>query len=303
MLVLVGSRTLGLATKSEGNVDIESIEIARDLIGTAHAQAPPRTHVVHDRPPGLALVLALAAMLDGRVERGLSCGAADRDACRSGLFASVYVAQYLAAVAVFVMVLVMALRLSRAWDISLIALALSLIALRPADAAGLIRPMIWYQFLLALYLFLALIAHQNRSSGIALAAGTTIGLSMLFEPLAALLVPAAFLVCFLPSHEMREQPLYPALRAVAVLAGVALSVGLAATVLGHSYDVNGALRHVARQLAERSAFNGMDPTTWIAALILPTPLIGDWLQPVFGDAGSRVGAARAGSIRDRPERR
>ena len=103
-------------------------------------------------------------MLDARVEHGLSCSLVDRAACRAGLFASVLGAQYAAAVIVFLVVSVLAWRLSRTWSITLITLALSLIALRPADAAGMIRPMIWYQLLLALYLLLALLAHQKRSA-------------------------------------------------------------------------------------------------------------------------------------------
>ena len=130
----------------------------------------------------------------------------------------------------------------------------------------------------------------------ALAAGAALGLSALFEPLTALLIPLAALMCFLPSGGRREPVLRSTARVVSVLAGGVLSLALVAAAIGQAYDFNGAVRHVARHLAERTAFNGMDVATWAAALAVPIPLLGDWLQPLFGDAGQRVGAARAGSI-------
>ena len=293
--VIVGVRTFGLASKPEGTIDIESVEIARDLLSNARTEIPQPRTTAHDRPPGLAMILTLAALVDGRVERGLSCTLADRAGCRPDLFASVIVAQYFAAVAIFVMMLLMAWRLSRAWDITLIALVLTFIAVRPADTAGLVRPMIWYQLLLALYLLLALVAHQKRSGALAFAAGAALGLSALFEPLTAFVIPVAALLCFLPSSGGREAS-RPALQATAILTGVALSIGLLAIAISHSYDLNGAVRHVGRHLAERAAFNGMDLGTWVAALIVPIPLVGDWLQALFADAAQKVGGARAGSI-------
>jgi hypothetical protein len=296
ILILVGARTFGAAGKLDGNIDVESVQVARDLLQGVRSPTSMVGTTAHDRPPGLAVVLTLFAMLDARVEHGLSCSLGDRAACRAGLFTSVLGAQYAAAVIVFLVVLVLAWRLSRTWSITLITSALSLIALRPADAAGMIRPMIWYQLLLALYLLLALLAHQKRSAVFALAAGVALGLSALFEPLTALLIPFAAPLCFLPSDGGSEPMSRAALRGVSVMAGAVLSIALVAAAIGQAYDINGAVRHVARHLAERTAFNGMDMVTWAAALTVPIPLVGDWLQPLFGDAGQGVGAARAGSI-------
>jgi hypothetical protein len=294
--LIVGVRTFGLASKPEGTIDIESVQVARDLLSNIRTEIPLPGTTAHDRPPGLAMILTLAALVDGRVELGLSCTLADRAGCRPDLFSSVIVAQYFAAVAIFVMMLVMAWRLSRAWDITLIALVLTFIAVRPADTAGLVRPMIWYQFLLALYLLLALFAHQKRSGAFAFAAGAALGLSALFEPLTAFVIPIAALLCFLPSSSRREQVSRPALQATAILTGAATSIGLLAIAISLSYDLNGIVRHVSRHLAERAAFNGMDLGTWVAALIVPIPLVGDWLQALFSDAAQKVGGARAGSI-------
>jgi hypothetical protein len=244
----------------------------------------------------LALILVLTAMVDSRVELGLSCTLADRAACRPDLFVSVIVAQYFAAVAIFVMMLLAAWRLSRAWDISLITLVLTFIAVRPADTAGLVRPMIWYHFLLALYLLLALAAHQKRSGAFAFAAGVALGSSALFEPLTAFAIPIAALLCFLPLSSGRARTSRSAVNAMVFLTGAATSIGLLAIAISLSYDLNGIVRHVGRHLAERAALNAMDLATWVAALIVPIPLLGDWLQGLFADAAQKVGGARAGSI-------
>jgi hypothetical protein len=123
-----------------------------------------------------------------------------------------------------------------------------------------------------------------------------LSLSTLFEPLTTFVIPIAALLCFLSSNGGREQALRPTIRCVALLAGAGLGFGLLMLAASLSYDVNAAARHVGRHLAERAAFTGMDVRTWVTALIVPIPLVGDWLQPLFSDAAQGVGTTRTGSI-------
>ena len=80
--LIVGVRTFGLASKPDGTIDIESVEVAHDLLSNIRTEIPLPGATAHDRPPGLAMILTLAALVDGRVEDSL---APSQTAPRAGL--------------------------------------------------------------------------------------------------------------------------------------------------------------------------------------------------------------------------
>ncbi|NJO34587.1 MAG: hypothetical protein HC869_17100 [Rhodospirillales bacterium] len=63
-----------------------------------------------------------------------------------------------------------------------------------------------------------------------------------------------------------------------------------------SYDTDAALGHFARNIAERVAFNAMDIVTWMQSLVVPIPLIGDWLQGLSEPLAVKFGVPRPGAI-------
>ncbi len=289
--------TVRAATVARGNstIDIESMQVASDLHRNLTSDhAVPRAGP-HYRMPGFALMLAVVATVDPNVQQGLACNTADRTHCRAALFASILVLQIVAAVASFAMLLLIARRLSGSWEVALITATLTFIATRPGDLAGLVRPMIWYHFLLTLSLFLAVMA-QRRSVIFSFGSGLALGTSALFEPATVLLIPVAAGLFLLgePGKTIR----------IPIQVGCAVSftcgaiIGLAGffAAVNLSYDIDASIGHAILHLAERAAFNTMDATTWAQSLVVPIPLIGDWFQGFSGSLATKFGVPRPGSI-------
>ncbi|NJO34586.1 MAG: hypothetical protein HC869_17095 [Rhodospirillales bacterium] len=197
--------------RGASTIDIESIQVASDLHRNLTSESSvPRT-AQHHRTPGHPLLLAVVAIVDPNVRQGLACSLADRRHCRSDLFATILALQVMAAVASCAMLLIIAWRLSGSWEVALIAVALTFIATRPGDLAGLVRPMIWYHFLLTLYVFLAVLA--RRSVALSLGAGTALGTSVLFEPVTVVLIPVTAMLFLLAGRGRSNGPSRQGLRA------------------------------------------------------------------------------------------
>lgn len=282
-------------TRGNGTIDIESVQMANDFYRNLTSETAVPRAAPHERMPGQALLLAVAAVIDPKIRQGLACSLPDRTHCRPELFAAVLMLQVFAAFTAFAMLLFIAWRLSGSWEVALIAVALSFIATRAGDFAGLIRPIAWYHFLLTLYVFLAVLA-QQRSPLCALGAGLALGASVLFEPATVVLIPvtAALFLRLAPGRSKRCP--VQALCAAGFLCGALLGLAGFATAVGLSYDMNAALRHFARHTAERVAFNAMDAGTWAQSLVASIPLIGDWFQGLSGSVAIKFGIPRPGSI-------
>ena len=291
--LLLGVRTYGVATKSQHSVDIESIAIARDL---TRGVRPADGVQTYERMPGFALLLLAFSSIDGGVALGLSCGADGRPACTSRLFHSMIALQYAGSVGIIIITAMLAWRLSRHHGVVLIILVLTAFTARLADWSGLVRPQIWYHLLLASYLLLGLCAYQRRSVMLAAAAGLTLGISCLFEPLTIVLVPvAAALVAREPAYSSIGK--YSLWRSLGLVGGACAGVALAFVAVALSYDGSAVDRYIARHIAERTAFNGMGNGTWLASLVFPMPLVGDWLGAVMPDLSVALGIPhRPGSI-------
>lgn len=291
--------TFRAATMARGNststIDIESVQVANDLYRNLISDhAVPRA-ASHYRMPGFALVLAVIATVDPNVRDGLACNITDRTYCRTELFASILVLQIVAAVASFAMLLLIAQRLSASWDVALIATVLTFIATRPGDFAGLVRPMVWYHFLLTLCLFLAVMA-QRRSIAYSFGSGLALGISVLFEPTTALLIPIAAALFLLKGLERTTISRIQLLCAGAFLCGTATGLAGFVAAANLAYDIQAVLGHVVLHMAERVAFNAMDVTTWVQSLVVPIPLVGDWFQAFSGPVAVKFGVARPGAI-------
>src|SRR5689334_14802024 len=131
-------RTTGVAGSAAGAIDVESLEVARELVHAVRSGEPaPTAGGTHDRMPGYALFVAAVALADASVEQGLGCSLADRSRCKAGLFASLFVLQAAAAVAFFAILFAIAWRLCRTWEIVALSLVLAFIAMRLGDFAGL----------------------------------------------------------------------------------------------------------------------------------------------------------------------
>ncbi|MFM9850002.1 MAG: hypothetical protein ACKVP3_22955 [Hyphomicrobiaceae bacterium] len=287
-------RALSVA-RGNGAIDIESVQMAGDFYRNLTSETAVPRAARHERMPGQALLLTVAAVVDPEVRQGLACSLPDRTHCRPELFASVLVLQVFAAIAAFVMLLLIALRLSGSWEVALIALALSFIATRAGDFAGLVRPMAWYHFLLTLYVFLAVLA-QRGSPLFALGAGLALGASVLFEPASVVLIPITAALFFLAQRGVAKQRSVQTLRAASFVCGALFGLAGFVAAASLSYDMNAAISHIALHTAERVAFNSMDAQTWVQSLIVPIPLIGDWFQSLSGLSAVKFGATRPGSI-------
>jgi hypothetical protein len=289
-------RTTGVAGSAAGAIDVESLEVARELVHAVRSGEPaPTAGGTHDRMPGYALFVAAVALADASVEQGLGCSLADRSRCKAGLFASLFVLQAAAAVAFFAILFAIAWRLCRTWEIVALSLVLAFIAMRLGDFAGLVRPIIWYQLLFAAFALLALVAYQARSLPAAAGSGAALGLAALFEPAAALIVPVAALVlaqsCKADRRIGRRFMLGAALLLCAAIAGL----GCLELAVHLSYQPDGGRRHMLRQLAEHLSYGGLDFKTWVLSLVVPIPLIGDWIALAMPQAALRFATGRLGS--------
>lgn len=290
----VAIRALAVA-RGQDTIDIESVQMADDFYRNMTSPTAVPRKEVHQRMPGLALLLTVAAKIDPRIRQGLECSILDRTHCRSELFASVLVLQVLAASLAFAMLLLVAWRLSGSWEVALIALALTFVATRAGDFAGQIRPATWYHFLLTLYVFLAAYA-QRGSPLLALGAGLALGASALFEPTSIMLLPIAAILFFLSEPASTERRSAQILRAATFMCGALLGLAGFFVAASLSYDMNAAIGYIALHAAYRVAFNAMDTGTWVQSLIVPIPLIGDWFQSLSGASAVKFGVGKPGSI-------
>ena len=290
--LILGFRTYNVATKAQDGIDIESVEIALDLARGEKTNSEGHTHA---RMPGFALLLFAVSQVDTRLREGLACSLADRNGCKLQWYRSILIAQYVAAIGTMAVTLLLAWQLSRHWQTCVITLVLMAATTRLVDWTGVVRPPIWYHFLIAVYLFLSLSAYRRRSLPFSIAGGMILGLSCLFEPFTALLIPVSvMLVGRRPGP--RSDSIPSMLRALGLIGGACGGISLIWVASGLSYDTSAIYGYIARHMSERVAFNTLDNVEWVASLVLPMPLIGDWIASAAPELNVRLGLPRHGSI-------
>ncbi|MFM9939400.1 MAG: hypothetical protein ACKVP7_07885 [Hyphomicrobiaceae bacterium] len=227
-------------------------------------------------------MLTVLATVTPRTNSGLACWAAGDETCRSvSSLAFVIGAQLLAALAVIMLMYHLAHRLSGRSAIALLATGLSYLSLRLGQFAGFAKGDIWYVLFLLLYFSGLTEAVARRSPWYALASGAALGMSILFQPLAAVLalVTPVQIMMGKPRAAVEANPISPMLMSGSFVAGIALSaIGLLWLAIGASYDGTAMLRHVAKGLSERVAFVGLERSTWFSAVVTSVPWIGEMLS-------------------------
>ena len=282
---------LGVAlSRAAKPVELGSLAQARGFLATA-ASAAPVAPVLYGSPPGYALVLAGLAAIDGGTAAGLDCIAATPETCGRRAWPFVVGVQVLIAIATLLLVLALAWRLSGQAPIALLTLVLVFFASRPGEAASSLRPGIWYLFFLLAFLVLSNESLRRRSTAWTSASGVALGMAVLFEPYA--IVIASVVAIWLLGRGRHGVPM-----AAGLLIGTALTATCGLVWAGrHGYDPASVLSYQTRLLAQRLAFLSLEPGSWIAALVVPIPLLGDWLALVLPDAMVRkLGAFGPGTL-------
>ncbi|MDX2155738.1 MAG: hypothetical protein SFW09_04430 [Hyphomicrobiaceae bacterium] len=265
---------------------------------------------VHGARLGYALIAAAIARITPGTRQGLACWAEGLSECRPVRVPMLVLAHILAALAAVFLAHRTALRLSGDRLIALLAVVLALMSMRLGQLAGSLRSMIWYAVLLLAYQTLLVCGADQRSwAGLVqlAVAGSVLTLATLIEPATAVLLPVtiALLTLVGPSGKgagdgRRSLGADRGAQVAAFLLGVAVMGLLPALSLGYSLSVELLAARATGLLAQRTAFNGVDIHTWLAALVTPVPWLGDMvltLLPTEAAHKLAVGS-RPGSLAD-----
>ena len=273
---------LGWLSTSRGpSVDVESAISAYWVTQSIRGADVQQGLEGHSRPAGYTLVLTTLAFLTPGTLADMKCWVDNPRTCASGHFTYVIAVQLLVAALIMLLAYRLARRLSGSTEIALIAMMLTLFAMRTGEFAGIVRAAIWFQFFLLLHFWFLVEAVHRRSLTWALAAGCAAGLFALFEPLALLIVPlsAVQLHLALSQDADHSPPFAPVLFSASVLAASIVTAGGLLYILAiHSYDTSAMMRHLGLAFGQRVAFNGLDPSTWLLGMVAPIPWLGDFFM-------------------------
>ena len=231
-------------------------------------------------PPGYALLLLGMARLTPGTPAVLACWVELRRNCRAADLGWIIAAQILAALAALWLSYRLAWHLSQNRAIAGLTAGLTFFAAHTASFSGLLAAHIWYTLVLLLYLALLVEAHLRQSLSLAAGSGAALGLSVLFEPLAAVLVPvSAVQFIVLARSQAGPRGTATALKALAFLAAAIMTFSVPLRLaMARGYDGDAILRHMAAGLSERAVFNSLPRSSLFAGIVQPVPLIGDLLS-------------------------
>lgn len=263
------------------SVDTESIATTEAMLRVWYGEPSPGP-LSTNSPPGYPLLLTFLAQLIPGLRSALACHADPLARCSQVSLAPLLLLQLGAAMATLVLAHRMAHRLAGHASIALITVTLMYIATRPGSFAGMLRGQTWLVFLLFAHLLLLLESALRASRLLPAASGLALGAAIMFQPLAAALIPASAIMLALtprPGHGRTARSLGAAvLLASAALASLAALLGLA-TALGYAAD--SLFRSVGIDLTQRLSFIGIKSGTALAIMATSVPVIGDLIATIL----------------------
>ena len=219
---------------------------------------------------GYPLVLAVLAWVTPGTMSAMRCFAETSNGCHAGGLPFVIGVQIVVAVVSIGLIYRLASALSGNPVIGVVTVALYLLATRPGSLAGQLRFGVWYLFFMLLYLVaiedIAQRQSRRRQFYGAVAGGVALGLGILFQPLAILLVPVTAASLYaMPRAAVADGTSARAGWSAALFAGAAImtSAGVLWVAVANTYDAtalarrflasypNGAFADRARLIAQR----------------------------------------------------
>ncbi|MEQ1615622.1 MAG: hypothetical protein ABL904_22940, partial [Hyphomicrobiaceae bacterium] len=165
--------------------------------------------------------------------------------------------------------------LSGSTNVAMVTVALAYWGGRYGDFVGVLRNFVAYHAVSHAFIAATVLAASRASTTGWLVAGVMLACMTALEPVALLVVPFVVLLICVRVVDVGVSRGRRALGVVAFAGGCGLA--LAAMIeAGRSGGCSPDewVGHVARQLAERVAFNAIDPRTWLTGLVQPVPFIG-----------------------------
>lgn len=269
----------GLSSLRKSSVEVEQVASAHAMVRAIGGERPAGGKTGYLQSPGYPIVLAGIALVTPGTLEAMSCWVTKQpEACRAGGLGFVIAIQIGIALAIFLLAFRIVHVLSERRDVAFLAVLLAFFTVRVAEFAGTIRSGVWYPFLILLALALLLDAARRDKPSLALGAGVVVGLATLFEPVTAILVPVIAVQLYF-NGVVEGRPASPAVRigvAMAFVGGAVVACGglLWLAMSGH-YDISALWGRIATALAKRLAFVGLERSTWLAAVVVPIPLVGD----------------------------
>ena len=267
----------------------------KESISTAHAMltaAPGARPIAENfsKPLGYPALLAVLAKTTPGTDAGLACWGQRHDGCTTWTLPVVVYVQILAAVGSVVLIHRLALLLSGRAAIALVTVVLTFFSFRLGEFAGMLRPEIWYLLFSLLYVSALLPAGERRSWGYAAASGAALAIAGLFQPLTLLLAPLTFVQLLLGRDRSVAGPIGDGRGAAATFLATTIAVTGVAYWLATANGYDGAAppRHIAINLAERTAFVGIDRSTLMASVLTSIPWFGDALSSVLPVGEARL---------------
>ena len=307
MSILMAAKCYSVASRTQWSIDNYEVALAARFLDAynkkamplAENQKPEKALALVQGPaiaPGYGIVLLAFAIADPHVAVAIECLSMRSPCPSTASFASVHIVQFILAAISLVLVFVLALRLSGTMEVALVTLVLTFMGTHVGSFAGQILPGLWPPVLTILAMVLTYEAGSRGNPVIAMAAGFTAGIGVLFTPLAVIGIPAVAIL--LPLVSQRQN--HKACRGIAGAAGYVLGFSAAGLPLWLamqvSYEVEWAFRLVAQHLAERAAFQSMDVLSWTASLFLPIPFLSGPIKLIFPETTiDQLGSYRLGT--------
>lgn len=277
--VVTLTRAILQPTIGDSDIDRPSIMLADRMI-TATAGPADQS----GRAPGYALILAALARTSADAQQGLRCLASPTPGCSAGWFlGTVAVTQTIMELAALGLVAYLALLLSGSINVALLTVAIAFFGTRYGQYTGFVKPFVCYHLLSHVFLAATIWAARSGSAARWLVSGASVAAMGAFEPQA--LIAAPVLLALIASGTW--QPLVattaklPSVARGCGLPMFAFTCGFGSTLLALAalsgnvdYPPEQWTGQLAGNLAERVAFNAINPPTWLTGLLQPVPFLG-----------------------------
>jgi uncharacterized protein len=253
-------------------IDVASIQLAARMVAAHPFELDQPSGVA----PGYALLLAMLAKTSASATSGLLCMAQPSAGCRQEPFVNLVVkAQAVLEILALAMVAWIAFVVSGSTNLALVTVALAYWGGRYGDFVGVLRNFVAYHAVCHAFVAATVLAASRASTTGWLVTGVMLACMTALQPVSLLVVPVVALLIGMGAVDGGGSRGRRALGVVAFAAGGGLT--LAALIeAGRSGGCapDEWVGYVARQMAERAAFNAIDVRTWLTGVFQPIPFIG-----------------------------
>jgi hypothetical protein len=278
-LILAVAVLVGILLRIPGEPLLKGHEFDRASIVTAArmvAADPTAYPAEQGTAPGYALVLAALAKTSTAATNGLLCLATPTATCTQAPFlVLVNRAQMVLELVALALVALIAHVLSGSASVAILTAAIAYWGARYGDFVAVLGDYVAYHAASHAFVAAIVLAASRSNAVYWLAGGTMLAAMTAFEPISLVVAPVVLLLIGWPPANCEATSRQRMFAMLSFVCGCGGALAVLIEVGRHiGCPPDSWIGHVARQMAERAAFNAIDLPTWLTGIIRPVPFLG-----------------------------